>query len=55
MALSETPPEDGVYTATVRIEAAALPDVVLEAPVLYVQGEVQRLYLPNIAVESSAP
>ncbi len=55
VALSETPLEDGVYTARVRIEAAALPDVVLEAPVLYVQGEVQRLYLPNIAVESSAP
>ncbi|MCS6825232.1 MAG: M20/M25/M40 family metallo-hydrolase [Caldilinea sp.] len=51
----ETPLEDGVYTATIRIEAAALPDVVLEAPVLYVRGEVQRLYLPTIAMRSAEP
>lgn len=55
VALSETPLEDGVYTTTIRIEAVALPDVILEAPVLYMQGEVQRLYLPNIAAEFFPP
>lgn len=53
--LAEGALEDGVYTATIRLEAALAPGLVLEAPVLYIQGAVERLYLPNIAMESSAP
>lgn len=53
--LAEGALEDGVYTATIRLEAALAPGLVLEAPVLYTQGAVERLYLPNIAMESSAP
>lgn len=53
--LAEGALEDGVYTATIRLEAALAPGLVLEAPVLCTQGAVERLYLPNIAMESSAP
>lgn len=53
--LAESPLEDGIYTATIRLVAAPAPEPVLEVPVLYVQGTVQRLYLPTITMESSGP
>ncbi|MBO9393383.1 MAG: M20/M25/M40 family metallo-hydrolase [Caldilinea sp.] len=53
--LAEVALEDGVYTATIRLEAAPAPELALEVPVLYAQGTMQRLYLPNIVMESSAP
>ena len=40
--------DDGVYTATIHSKVTTMPDLAIDAPVTYVQGEVQFLYLPAI-------
>ncbi|HHY58618.1 MAG TPA: Zn-dependent exopeptidase M28 [Chloroflexi bacterium] len=42
---------DGVYTATIRASLGATPEIVTAAPVIYVRGAAQWLYLPTVLSE----